>query len=415
METSSTLPTTIQSALNIIDRNSQRLLSLVNQLLDFRKAEQGAFVINFSEQNIHELLQNLYDRFKPMIEQKGFIFSFDMSDKGIMAIVDPEAITKVISNLLTNATKYAAGKITMTCGIHNKVIVIKVSDDGRGISEQEQHNIFLPFYQTAQNHKPGTGLGLSLAKLLVDAHHGMIEVESKAEQGTTFTVTIPLEQPNVVPAESKKDIVTDYTVSEEEPYTEDATSQLVVSSSRPTLLIVEDNTDMRNFLHDSFKETYNILLAENGQEGLEQLKKQPADLIISDVMMPVMDGFAFAKEVKENVSYSHIPLVLLTAKTDNISKVTGIKSGADAYIEKPFSTQVLRAQIENLLESRKKLRKKFSEMPFVPLDSVAVNKADEQFLSKMNEIIEKIYRMSTSPSIYWQNNYASVGQVCLPK
>lgn len=389
METSSTLPTTIQSALNIIDRNSQRLLSLVNQLLDFRKAEQGAFVINFSEQNIHELLQNLYDRFKPMIEQKGFIFSFDMSDKGIMAIVDPEAITKVISNLLTNATKYAAGKITMTCGIHNKVIVIKVSDDGRGISEQEQHNIFLPFYQTAQNHKPGTGLGLSLAKLLVDAHHGMIEVESKAEQGTTFTVTIPLEQPNVVPAESKKDIVTDYTVSEEEPYTEDATSQLVVSSSRPTLLIVEDNTDMRNFLHDSFKETYNILLAENGQEGLEQLKKQPADLIISDVMMPVMDGFAFAKEVKENVSYSHIPLVLLTAKTDNISKVTGIKSGADAYIEKPFSTQVLRAQIENLLESRKKLRKKFSEMPFVPLDSVAVNKADEQFLSKMNEIIEK--------------------------
>jgi len=146
---------------------------------------------------------------------------------------------------------------------------------------------------------------------------------------------------------------------------------------------------MRSFLHDSFMDTYNILLAGNGQEGLEQLKKQPADLIISDVMMPVMDGFAFAKEMKENLSYSHIPLVLLTAKTDNISKVAGIKSGADAYIEKPFSTQVLRAQIENLLESRKKLRKKFSEMPFVPLDSVAVNKADEEFLSKMNEIIEK--------------------------
>lgn len=118
---------------------------------------------------------------------------------------------------------------------------------------------------------------------------------------------------------------------------------------------------MRNFLHDSFKETYNILLAENGQEGLEQLKKQPADLIISDVMMPVMDGFAFAKEVKENVSYSHIPLVLLTAKTDNISKVTGIKSGADAYIEKPFSTQVLRAQIENLLESRKNCERSFQK------------------------------------------------------
>lgn len=389
MEASSTLPPTIQSALNIIDRNSQRLLSLVNQLLDFRKAEQGAFVINFSEQSMHELLQNLYDRFKPMIEQKSFTFSFDMPDKEIIAIVDPEAITKVISNLLTNATKYAAGKITMTCESHNKSVIIKVSDDGRGISEQEQNNIFLPFYQIAQSHKPGTGLGLSLAKLLVDAHHGMIEVESGAEQGTIFTVTIPQEQPDVVPAESKKDIITDYTIPDEEPYSKEANGRQAASPRCPTLLIVEDNTDMRSFLHDSFKETYNILSAENGQEGLEQLKKQPVDLIISDVMMPVMDGFTFAKEVKENLSYSHIPLVLLTAKTDNTSKVTGIKSGADAYIEKPFSTQVLRAQIENLLESRKKLRKKFSEMPFVPLDSVAVNKADEQFLSKMNEIIEK--------------------------
>lgn len=391
MEASSTLPATIQDALKIIDRNSQRLLSLVNQLLDFRKAEQGAFVINFSEQNIYELLLNLYDRFKPMIEQKGIAFSFGMPDKEMTAIVDPEAITKVISNLLTNATKYADRKITMTCETNSRFVVVRVSDDGRGISEQELKNIFLPFYQVAQSHKPGTGLGLSLAKLLVDAHHGRIEVESGTGQGTTFIVTIPLVQQNVVPTVAKKNnMVTACTVPDEEPYTaEDATRQSATSSIRPTLLIVEDNTDMRSFLHDSFMDTYNILLAGNGQEGLEQLKKQPADLMISDVMMPVMDGFTFAKEVKENLSYSHIPLVLLTAKTDNISKVAGIKSGADAYIEKPFSTQVLRAQIENLLESRKKLRKKFSEMPFVPLDSVAVNKADEEFLSKINEIIEK--------------------------
>lgn len=388
METSSTLPEAVQDALKIIDRNSQRLLSLVNQLLDFRKAEQGAFVINFSRQNIYELLQNLYDRFRPVIEQKGITFTFDMPDKEIRATVDSEAITKVISNLLTNATKYANSRITIGCESNNKFVVIKVTDDGRGISEKEQKNIFLPFYQISQSHKPGTGLGLSLVKSLVDAHHGMIEVESESGQGTTFIVMIPLEQPNAILSESSN-IITSSTVADEEPYMEDTAKQPAASSGKPTLLIVEDNTDMRNFLHDSFSVTYNIVLAENGQEGLEQLKKQTADLIISDVMMPVMDGFAFAKAVKEDIAYSHIPLVLLTAKTDNQSKVTGIKSGADVYIEKPFSIQVLRAQIENLLESRKKLRKKFSEMPFVPLDSVAVNKADEQFLSKMNEIIEK--------------------------
>lgn len=389
METSSSFPVTVQDSLKIINRNSQRLLSLVNQLLDFRKAEQGAFIINFSRQNMHELLQNLYDRFKPMIEQKGMSISFDMPDKDITAIIDSEAITKVISNLLTNATKYANSRIAISCEANGQSVVIKVTDDGRGISEKEQKNIFLPFYQVAKSHKPGTGLGLSLAKSLVDAHHGMIEVESGTDRGSTFTVTIPLEQPDTVVSDSPRENNVAVMLPDEEPVAEDTTKQSPASSSRPTLLIVEDNTDMRSFLHDSFTDTYNIVLAENGREGLDQLKKQPADLIISDVMMPVMDGYTFAKEVKENLSYSHIPLVLLTAKTDNMSKVTGIKSGADAYVEKPFSTQVLRAQIENLLESRKKLRKKFSEMPFVPLDSVAVNKADEQFLSKMNEIIEK--------------------------
>lgn len=389
METSSALPPSVQDALKIINRNSQRLLSLVNQLLDFRKAEQGAFVINFSRQNMYELLQNLYDRFEPMIEQKGISFSFEMPDKEIEATVDSEAITKVISNLLTNATKYATSKITIYCEADSKLVTIKVTDDGRGISEKEQKNIFLPFYQVAQSHKPGTGLGLSLVKSLVDAHHGAIEVESDIDQGTTFTLTIPKEQ-EIVSVSDPANTVKNEIVADEELLSGDTEKQSIAASSvKPTLLIVEDNTDMRSFLRDSFTYTYNILQAENGKEGLEILVKQAVDLIISDVMMPVMDGITFTKEVKENLSYSHIPLVLLTAKTDNQSKVTGIKSGADAYIEKPFSTQVLRAQIENLLDSRKKLRKKFSEMPFVPLDSVAVNKADEQFLSKMNTIIEK--------------------------
>lgn len=381
MDSAYTFPQVIEDDLKIINRNSQRLLALVNQLLDFRKAEKGIFIINFSEQNIYELLQNIYDRFKPVAEQKGITFTLDTDNKELFAVIDTEAITKVISNLLTNALKYARNKIKIKCTSNNGYVIIKVTDNGRGIEENEQKSIFRPFYQIAQSHKPGTGLGLSLVKSLVDAHKGMVEVDSIPGQFTTFTITIPKEQQDFTPASVKNENIADLPVSE--PDNDDT------SLAKPTLLIVDDNADVRDFLSDSFKATYSILLAKNGKEGLELLKQEAADLIISDVMMPVMDGIEFCKELKENVLYSHIPFILLTAKTDNDSKVTGIKIGADAYIEKPFSLQVLRAQIENLLESRKKLRKKFSEMPFVPLGSVAVNKADEQFLNRLNEIIEK--------------------------
>lgn len=384
MDSAYTFPQAIEDDLKIINRNSQRLLALVNQLLDFRKAEKGAFIINFSQQNIYELLQNIYDRFKPVAEQKGITFTLNTDDKALFAVIDTEAITKVISNLLTNALKYAQNRIQIECTSNNNYVIIKVTDNGRGIEEKEQKSIFRPFYQIAQSHKPGTGLGLSLVKSLVDAHKGMVEVDSTPGQFTCFTVTIPKEQPGFMPATDKNERIADTTSTATEP-----DKEATPTATKPTLLIVDDNTDVRDFLRDSFKDTYSILLAKNGKEGLEQLKQHTTDLIISDVMMPVMDGIEFCKATKEDVLYSHIPFILLTAKTDNASKVTGIKIGADAYVEKPFSLQVLRAQIENLLESRKKLRKKFSEMPFVPLDSVAANKADEQFLARLNEIIEK--------------------------
>lgn len=382
MDSSYSFPETIREDLKIINRNGQRLLSLVNQLLDFRKAENGIFIINYSEQNIDELLQNIYDRFKPVAEQKGIKFTLNTENKALTAIIDTEAIIKVISNLLTNALKYATDLIKIECTSDKNNVIIKVIDNGRGIEEKEQNKIFQPFYQITQSHKPGTGLGLALVKTLVDAHKGMIEVDSVPGKYACFTVTIPKEQPGFVPSPAA------YHLTESSAPDPKLTKD-VASFTELTLLVVDDNADVRNFLRESFKDSYSVILAENGKEGLEQLKHHTADLIISDVMMPVMDGIEFSKELKNNVLYSHIPLILLTAKTDNESKVTGFKSGADAYVEKPFSLQILRAQIENLLESRRKLRKKFSEMPFVPLDSVAGNKADEQFLSKLNEIIEK--------------------------
>jgi YesN/AraC family two-component response regulator len=160
-------------------------------------------------------------------------------------------------------------------------------------------------------------------------------------------------------------------------------------SHRPILLIAEDNNEMREFLYRTFEREYVILPAKHGKEGLELLKNKTVDLIISDVMMPVMDGIAFTQEVRKNILCSHIPVILLTARTDNESKVAGIKAGADIYVEKPFSPHVLKAQIECLLASRQALRRKFSEMPFIPLNSIAGNRDDELFLSRMNEIIEK--------------------------
>jgi signal transduction histidine kinase/ligand-binding sensor domain-containing protein/DNA-binding response OmpR family regulator len=372
------LPTQIQDSLHIIDHNGQRLLSLVNQLLDFRKAEEKAFIINFTPCNIYDLLQSICIRFEPMAAQQHITLLLEMSDKDASAVVDAEAFTKIISNLLSNALKFTKSLIKITVTVGEEQIFIKVIDNGEGISETNRQHIFLPFYQVTQHYKSGTGIGLSLVKLLVDAHRGKIEVDSIPHQETTFTVTLPKTQSNDLPPAPSSG-------SGEEPDYVPAADL----TDKPVLLIVEDDPDMRTFLRESLCPGYRIIEAKNGKEGIQQLSKQLVDIIISDIMMPVMDGITFTREVKENLQSSHIPLVLLTAKIDKNSKVEGIKAGADAYIEKPFSPQMLTVQIQNLVESRKKLHKKFSEMPFAPLSSIAGNKADEQFLDKINKIIDR--------------------------
>lgn len=387
IEQSSDLKPTIQEDLHIINRNSQRLLTLVNQLLEFRKAEQGSLIPHFSTQNIYGLLKGIYDRFNPLITKKGISFEFDMQNKELMATVDSEAFIKIISNLLTNAAKHAKNKIRIEVATGIDDFNIRVIDDGEGIPESEHQNIFKPFYQISNNNKPGTGIGLSLVKLLVEAHAGKIEVAS--EQGNTcFSVSFPLIQASTQNGQEKSN-----TLAETNDYSllldDEMDIPYVAEANRPTLLIVEDNIDLCNFLYNRFRHSYNILIAHNGKEGLDLLKKQSVDIIISDIAMPIMDGIEFCKEVKSNLLYSHIPIVLLTAKTENTVRMESLEIGADAYIEKPFSIQLLKVQLTNLLNSRKLLKKKFSEMPFVKLDSIAGNKADEAFLSKLNSIIEK--------------------------
>ena len=317
-------------------------------------------------------------------------FNLDCVDKKSEIIVDSEAITKIISNLLANAIKFTKNQINLICFSlpTENSIIIKISDNGPGISDSEKNKIFKPFYQIEEEQKRGTGIGLSIVKSLVEAHGGSISVSDTYPKGSVFTVNLPLtNKESVIISEEKEN---EEKVWEENLLNNQKTSEMKLSrdTSLPVLLIVEDNKDLRNFLYDNFIDDYVVHTAANGIEGLEILKQNDVNLIISDLMMPKMDGLELCKEVRSNILWSHVPFVLLTAKNDMESKIDSLNFGADSYIVKPFSLDYLKAQINNLIESRTMLRKRFAELPFVPLKSVASNLADDKFLSKMNSIIE---------------------------
>lgn len=390
MATISAFPDYVRNDLSIINRNSQRLLHLVNQLLDFRKAEQGALVLNFSKQNIYQLLSYTYERFRPIIEQNNIEFTLECTDKTFEAVIDLEAITKVISNLLTNAMKFTDNKITLICRVHTrqKSFEIRVQDNGDGISNEEKEKIFTPFYQIPSGTVQGTGIGLSLVKSIVDAHHGVITVTDTPNKGAIFSIILPCDNEETLSC-SVDSKPTPSILSALVDVTPEISNKVDVKTDKPILLIVEDNADMRQFLCDNFISDYQVLSASDGLEGLEFLKKHEVNLIISDLMMPRMDGLEFCKAIRSNMLLSHIPFVLLSAKTDLDAKIDGLNLGADSYIEKPFSINHLKAQISNLIETRTLLRKKYSDMPFVSITTIAGNSADEQFLTKVNEIIER--------------------------
>ena len=385
----SELPQGMLDDLNIIERNSRRLLSLVNQLLDFRKIEQGPVQINCATLNISQLMRTISERFDPFVKLHGAELKVEYPDEHFTADVDAEAITKVVSNLLTNACKFTKDEVKLSCFVFQErgEFMISVADNGRGIKKENQHKIFDSFYQ-GQNDKPGTGIGLAIVKAFVEAHRGYIEVESEEGKGAVFQVLLPIKQSGCLKEKTVIDASGVYIDVLPENHS------LPSSGDKPMILVVDDNEEMLDFLSGSFSEQYKVLVAKDGIEALDILKSNDVILIVCDWMMPRMDGIELCKAIRSNQLTSHIPFILLTAKTDMHSRIEGMDCGADVYIEKPFSVQYLNACIKNLMDLRKQLREKFSMMPFFPLNSIAGNTADEEFLIRMNKIIEENFSNS---------------------
>lgn len=385
------IPEEVVDDLQIIDRNSQRLLTLVNQLLDFRKIEKETISLSLSNLNLYEFLLSIYNRFKPFIENKKIKFSYNYVSKDFCTSIDEENLTKVISNLLSNASKYTKDSIELNFSTDTKAKTFSISviDNGTGIPVDEQKKIFEAFYQIADGHKSGTGIGLYLVKSIVDALKGEIQLKNKEEGGLIFTIVLP-----IIDGQRKNEIVNEEfkhpdILPDNNRIAKIGEEQLATDEEKPTLLIVEDNIDMQSFLYSSFKDNYRVLLANNGIEGIRILETEEIDIIVSDIMMPEMDGIEFCNKLKNNLLWNHLPVILLTAKTNIASRIEALEIGADAYIDKPFSVMHLSAQIRNLLESRKNLLKKFTETPMASLKSIAGNDADKEFLEKIHQVIEK--------------------------
>lgn len=378
---SKTVSDDIRDDLEIMDLNTNRLLDLVNQLLDFRKTETKGFQMNFVDCDVAELLNVTYKRFKPLANQRNLKLTIEMPEK-LHASVDKEGLTKIISNLLTNAIKYSESYIRIRLDEEENRLRLVVANDGPVIPLEMREKIFKPFVQYKVgmvNAVSGTGIGLALARSLAELHEGTLEMDDTTSENC-FVLILPLQHAQTFAVKQENGPIAETVVTKQEEKSD-------VQACRYTLLVVEDNPEMQAFVVRQLVADYRVLTAANGKEALDVLEKEVVNLVISDIMMPEMDGLELCECLKSNVDYSHIPIILLTAKTTMQARIEGMKLGADAYIEKPFSVEYLKVCISNLLNNREKLRAAFTHSPFVQTNSMALTKADETFLKTLNDVV----------------------------
>lgn len=381
----------------LAEKNSNRLLRVVNQILDFKKMQSDTLYLNPTRVEMIGHLRELYSHFSDKAVRHQIEYIFENNVPSCDLYVDPEKVETMILNLLSNAFKFTpkGGKITLKASVvrnsefPKEIFEIKISDTGVGISTEEQARIFERFYQTAESVKMemGSGIGLALTLEYIKMHKGQIHVKSEPGQGSTFTIHLPYEQASETTPEH------DYTelnqvrnaVSTVQPEPAEPSSEL----EKPLLLVVEDNPDMIDFIRISLKDKYRFLLAGDGEEGLQKGNEFLPDVIISDVMMPVMDGLTFCKKIKSTPKTSQLSVILLTARSLTSQKIEGIRTGADAYITKPFDIELLDAQIGNLLQRKKELTEYFRhELIVSPATETSSESMDDKFVKKVMNIIE---------------------------
>lgn len=370
--------------LNVIAQNTKRLLDLVAQLLDFQKIGANKLKLKFETVDVTSLLKEICERFEPTIQYEKKELSLQTPEEVMTAVVDKESVTKIVSNLLNNALKYAKKEIQVKLEKKDDSLTFRVVSDGEKIPEDMREQIFAPFYRMESNMQKakGIGIGLSLAKSLAALNKGKLYLEMADEVYNTFVLELPLSPTGQVEQQQQAvdtvpGILPDDGLVENEEI------------DKYTILLVEDNDDMLNFILERLKENFIVEVAHHGREALDILRDKRIDLVISDVMMPVMDGWELCRTLKSDMELCHIPIIFLTAKNDLDSKINGLKMGAEAYVEKPFSFNYLKVQILSLLNNRRKEREAFSKHPFFPVHNMQVNKADEEFMGKVIEIINE--------------------------
>ncbi len=405
----------IQKTLQYVKRNGERLLLLTNEIMKFRKIETGKLNIKLTKGDVGSYIHELAEAFRPLALQKNINFhvAIDFNLKDIW--FDKLKIEDILFNLLSNAIKYTPsnGDVALYVSVLSKEngtsqLFMNIQDTGIGIPEESKDKIFDRFYRdsSSPDHSSyGTGIGLAITKQIIEAMNGSISMDSEVNKGSSFKVLLPIEESDF--PEHKK-ITNDETtqvslkekisllVNHESDKDLHSTSKTKTETNKPSILIVDDNNDLREFLAEALSQNYNIYTAKDGEEGYKTALEKDLEIIVSDIMMPNVNGIELCKQLKNNLHTSHLPIILLTAKGQDEDFIEGLETGADDYISKPFSLAILQAKINSLVENRKKLKRMFqNSTDNLEAETITTNSIDESFLEKVNQVIAENY---TNPS-----------------
>jgi len=389
------LPQTCRRRVSMIQKSADRLRELINEILEFRKAETQNRRLTVAKGDLGKFVREIGLYYNELNRNPKVKFELNIDENLPNIYFDSEIITTVLNNLLSNAIKYTEeGSISTTVSMaDDRMVSISVADTGYGISPEALPHVFERYYQANDGHQAsGTGIGLALVKSLADLHEAQLSVESTEGRGSRFTLSLSID--NTYPNALHKDDEPVQSDSEDEMQDSELEAQ---GESMPTLLVVEDNADIRQYIADSFCDDFRIIEATNGEEGVQMAQEQIPDIIVSDIMMPKMNGIQLTRVLKGDIRTSHIPIILLTAKDSDEDKEDGYDSGADSYITKPFTAKLLASRIKNLLTARRRLAEYISnrsiepekvvEEPMQTINVAQLSRLDQEFLDKLNDII----------------------------